>query len=437
MADDDAKLSRGDRRVVWLLGLPTVALALAITVVSTYLPPVASRLTSSTLVIGLLVGGEGLMALWVPIVAGAWSDRLRTRIGGRLPFLLGATPVVVVALVVLGLAHSLGLIALAVAIFFFGYFVAYEPYRALYPDAVPDAAASRAQSTQAISRGAGTGIALIAGGLLLTVGQAAPFIAAAVLLAVAMVTFTVALLRHGKPDEGGAQARGLREAVRSIAGMVREDHTLRLFLVANALWELTLAALKTFVVLYLTAGLHKSQTLATAIIGAFAVVALGGAVLSGKLGDKHGPGRVLSFALPVYGLGFIAPMLTGSLAILPIVFAVAIGGGMVMTLPYALLQQMMPDDADHGAMTGLYSMSRGVGIVAGPLLAALAVTELKGVFSSTHGYAAVWGVCAISTLASYPIIRRVVARRRRERRREERDDAPRSTRGGRAAEATG
>jgi hypothetical protein len=47
-----------------------------------------------------------------------------------------------------------------VAVFFVGYFIAYEPYRAFYPDLVGDEVAGRAQSTQAVWRGVGTGLAV-------------------------------------------------------------------------------------------------------------------------------------------------------------------------------------------------------------------------------------------------------------------------------------
>ena len=43
-----------------------------------------------------------------------------------------------------------------------------------------------------------------------------------------------------------------------------------------------------------------------------------------------------------------------------------------MSLPYALLMPMMPRGA-HGAVTGLYSLSRGVGTSLGPLLAGVAI----------------------------------------------------------------
>src|SRR4051794_4408333 len=175
-------LSGKEKGRLALLGLPTLGLALSITVVSTYLPKVAQQFTSSTVAIGAVVGGEGIMALWVPLVVGPWSDQLRTRLGGRLPFLIAGIPLMAVALVAMGLLRGLGAIALAAAVFFFAYFVAYEPYRALYPDLVGDAdVAGRAQSTQALWRGGGTGIALPPGGGLLSGAPVLPFPAAAVI----------------------------------------------------------------------------------------------------------------------------------------------------------------------------------------------------------------------------------------------------------------
>src|SRR5919197_6641042 len=132
-----------------LLGLPTFGLALAITTVSTYLPTVAREFTTSTVTIGAVVGGEGMMALWVPLVVGPWSDQLRTRIGGRLPFLLSGVPVMALCLVFMGFVGSFGAIAVVAGVFFLAYLVAYEPYRAMYPDLIDDEVAGRAQSTQA------------------------------------------------------------------------------------------------------------------------------------------------------------------------------------------------------------------------------------------------------------------------------------------------
>jgi MFS family permease len=70
-----------------------------------------------------------------------------------------------------------------------------------------------------------------------------------------------------------------------------------------------------------------------------------------------------------------------------------------MALPYALLIPLMPDD-EHGAVTGYYSVSRGLGAWLGPLLAGVAISALRGPFAETDGYQAVWGVCAVAVLLS-------------------------------------
>src|SRR3954447_24783719 len=99
---DERRLRAGEWRALAILGLPTFALALAITTVTTYLPVVASGFAASTVVIGLLIGGAGLMALGLPVAVWAWSARLHPGMGGPLPFVLGAMPLLLAALVLLG-----------------------------------------------------------------------------------------------------------------------------------------------------------------------------------------------------------------------------------------------------------------------------------------------------------------------------------------------
>src|SRR5690349_5692550 len=92
---------REEKRTVALLGVPTMALALVVPMVTTYLPVLAEEFVGSTVVVGVIVGLGGLIALWLPLVVGSWSDRLKTRVGGRVPFLIAAAAVVVVGDVVL------------------------------------------------------------------------------------------------------------------------------------------------------------------------------------------------------------------------------------------------------------------------------------------------------------------------------------------------
>jgi MFS family permease len=112
-----------------------------------------------------------------------------------------------------------------------------------------------------------------------------------------------------------------------------------------------------------------------------------------------GRARVMRWSLVVYGLGLLVPFLTT--AAVPLIVAVpfiAFGGGVTMSLPYALLMPMMPP-GQHGAVTGLYSLSRGLGTSLGPLLAGVAI-QVAG-----HDYRWMWVVCAAAILASIPVMR--------------------------------
>jgi MFS family permease len=392
-----------------VLGLPTFGLALGITTVSSYLPVVASKFTGSSAVIGVLIGGEGLLALFVPLLVGVWSDRLETRLGGRLPFVLVGAPLIAGSLVAMGLAKSLPPIVVAVAIFFAAYYVAYEPYRALYPDLFGDEVAGRAQANQAVWRGAGTIVALASGGVLLSAGTALPFALSAILVVLAIAAFALLMIVASdlRPTRRPGTRAGLGELASKVRKLVTRHAALRAYLFANACWELSLGALKTFIVLYVTAGLGYSLSASSAIIGIVAVVILSGALVSGKLADRVGKLRTMRAGLWVYGATLAVPIFTTAPALLAAAAVViAFGGGMIMSLPYALLMPLMPA-GEHGSLTGFYSLSRGIGMMLGPLLGGLAVETLGGVFGSTDGYAAIWIVCSGAILASLPLLRRL------------------------------
>jgi MFS family permease len=412
------ELSAVEKRVLALLGLPTFGLALAITSVTTYVPLLARQFTSSTAVIGLVIAAEGLVALVVPVAAGAWSDQLRSRLGGRLPFLMVTAPVLGGTLALMGFVPSLPLLALLVGIFFIAYYAGYEPYRALYPDLLRAEIAGRGQSAQALFRGAATGTALIAGGLLFELSPKVPFLVFALLSFAAIAAFASAASRwravRAQEEHG---ARTTRETIRRIVGLVRARPALRAFLFANALWELSLAALKTFVVLFLTAGVGLGMSSAVGVIAIVVVLVLVAAPVSGKLGDRFGKARVVGIALRLYGVGLLVPFFSQSpFVVLPILPLVAFGGGIILTLPYAILMPLMPEQ-EHGLITGFYSFTRGLGILVGPGIAGLAIKALGPSLPSTHGYAAMWLVCSLSILASLAFIPPLRAREAELRRR--------------------
>lgn len=400
---DQATTSREARPLLIVLGLPTFGLAFAITILTTYGPSILLTLTNSPAKVGALIGGEGAFALVVPLISGSLSDRIpaATPAGRRLPFIVVGAPLAAAGLVLLPFVPSYQVAGITILMFFVGYYLYYPPYRAIYADVLPRRLFARAQSAQAVQRGAGLGVALISGGLLLSVWTPLPFVLGAGVLGLATLTLKpVIRLQKGcageVPDEPGSSARDL----------FLRNRKMQAFAVANMLWEFSLAGLKTFIVLYIVRGLGKSTAVASAFIALVAVAYIVGAPVAGRLADRFGIVVVMQWSAAAYGvilcLG-VLPTTAGPMAILLPVGALA--GAILMTLPQALAFTLAPD-AGQGAAAGLVDFSRGVGVVLGPVLVGAAVANSTTVLSGTAGYAIMWPTIGVPVLLSLLLLRR-------------------------------
>lgn len=402
-------LSWPERRFQFSLALPAFGIALAYTLVSTYVPVLINELSGPALT-GLLIGGEGLFALLIPMLAGARSDKLDTRLGGRVPLILGGGLLAVIALILLPLAAgSIALLAAALAVFFVGYFTYYTPYYALYPDLVPYGARGRSLGFQGTLRSAGMLTGLGSGGYLLSLWQPLPFAVGAV----AITVFTTGLFfavrgrRWGHQDK---QRSGTHSGFRAGLSLLQRDSRIRAWFFSNACWEGAVAALRTFAVLYFTVGLGLSLRGASSVLVVVGIGAILAAPAAGKLADKYGHRRVMRLGLWVFTLGLAPALITTStafaIAIMPVAFAAVV----LMTLPYALLMGLLPEREEHGVGAGLFGMSRGIGVLSGALLAGSAADLMENVslltFEDTQGYSAIFMVAALLLLASRPLLRR-------------------------------
>jgi MFS family permease len=151
----------------------------------------------------------------------------------------------------------------------------------------------------------------------------------------------------------------------------------------------------------MTEVLGFSRPVAGFIIGGVAVFVLLASLACGKLADRFGQIRVMACALPVFGIGLIGPLVSADHVVIAatVPFGAA-GGRALMSLPYAILMPLMPEE-DHGVLSGYDSFSRGLGTWMGPLLAGLAITPLAGDFPATQGDQAMWlpvGAAALLSL---------------------------------------
>ncbi len=385
-----------------VLGLGAFGLAWALTTTAAYLPPLLREYTSSTTLVGLVLATEGLFALTLPLVIGPWSDTFHTPLGRRRPFMLVAIGPMAFGLALLAFMPSLWTTALMLFGFFAAYYIYEPPYRGLYPDVLPDAVYGRAQGIQHIFRGVALGCALIGGGVLLHLWTPAPFLAAAAVVSIACLAPVLFVSEDGGH---GRVFEGVGVYVRHSWRVLRRNPDVGRFLIANTAWEGTFAGARTFAVLYMTEGLDESLATSTLVLGVVAVGYVIAAAVAGRIGDRVGLSRVIFVASAVYGVGLLA----GGLGqewhtwYLALVVVVAIAGGMVMTLAWGLLFKLMPAE-DRGAISGLATTTKGIGLVIGPLVAGAAVELLRGELSGTQGYQALWPILGAPILLVMPLV---------------------------------
>ena len=82
-----------------------------------------------------------------------------------------------------------------------------------------------------------------------------------------------------------------------------------------------------------------------------------------------------------------------------------------MTLAWGLLFKLMPPD-ERGAISGLATTTKGVGLVIGPLVAGGVIDLLSSRLGATQGYQALWPVLGVPILLAIPLVARLVGAER-------------------------
>ena len=354
---------------------------------------------------GLVLAAEGFFALTLPLVIGPWSDTFHTPLGRRRPFMLVAVGPMTFALALIAFMPNLWTTALMLFGLFFAYYVYEPPYRGLYPDVLPERVFGRSQGVQHVFRGLAIAGGLIGGGYLFHLWRPAPFLVASGVVSVACL---VPILFVTEDGGHGRVFEGVRTYVAHSWKVLRSNRDVATFLVANTAWEGTFAGARTFVVLYVTVGLDEPLTTSTYILAAVAGGYIVAALVAGRIGDRIGLARVITVASAVYGVGLLAGGLGSEWHAwyLGLIFVVAIAGGMVMTLAWGLLFKLMPP-GERGAVSGLATTTKGVGLVIGPLVAGAVIDILRPHLEETEGYQALWPVLGVPIILAIPLVARL------------------------------
>jgi MFS family permease len=385
----------------------------------TYVPIFLNRFIESKGVIGVVMTLDNLFALFLIPIVSALSDRTRTKIGRRMPYIIVTLPLTAVCFGLIPFSALSGLALLIITIFFLNVFkqAARGPVVALMPDTIPGDYRSEANGVINTMGGIAAIVGTIGLARLMDVkinlpgrgptDEILPFPVAGVLVIVAaLVLFIFIKEKHRAESEQKVKAVDSLKLI--FAG---KDRSALLILIALFVWFLGYQGVLPFIGLYSKEVIGVSSGTAALASGMVAVAYAIFAIPAGIAGHRKGRKAAIRFSLAALTIitlllalhGFLSEgtglsqtvMLLSFFALL---FIFGIFWVTVVTNSFPMLWQMATYD-NMGIYTGLYyTFSQTAAIVAPPI---------TGFIIDLFGFAGIFVFASVCMLAAFLIMRSV------------------------------
>jgi maltose/moltooligosaccharide transporter len=350
---------------------------------------------------GAIMGIDNLAAIFILPLIGIWSDRIRTPIGRRFPFILTMAPLAALGFIVMPLAAGrikpalngsvagnagpFGLFMVATALVLLAMAVLRTPVISLMPDLIPSPLRSKANGVINFMGGIGFVIGSFGLALLFDIKPVYPFLGAAVILITAILLLflttkepAVDSLAHPEEDRSGQEEAGV-SALKGVSVIPRQ-YRKSLFALLGAIFLLFIAyeGIGTFFTSYAVNELGVSEGFAPTLFGLAGVTFILFTIPAGFIGEKFGRRRTINFGIVLFGLDMMLGYFANSSVQMGIVLAISgIGWALINVNTLPMVIDTTEDERLLGTYTGLYYLASQVGAAVAPLMMG-AVIDLFG-----------------------------------------------------------
>jgi Na+/melibiose symporter-like transporter len=339
--------------------------------------------------IGFFMTLDNIAALLIQPPVGAWSDRLRTPIGRRMPFILIGAPIAALAFGLIPLAGILPLFVACTSTLLLSMALWRTPVIALMPDITPSQFRSQANGIINFMGGVGAIVSFLLGAQLYKLNPAFPFWLGSVLVVLSSL-LVFALIREPKVYETSAEKPSMIASLKEVSR--DPDRSALRILLAIFFWFLGYNAVEAFFTLYAQKHLGLPEADGARLLGQlsfiFVLMALPAGYIGARLGRRRTimTGLVFMMAVLVAIAAFSVATLVQPLTRLPLLGVVPVIGLLLMVggAAWALINinslPMVVDmtDAAHlGTFTGMYYLFSTLAAIAGPNVNGL-IIQLAG-----------------------------------------------------------
>ncbi len=329
-------------------------------------------------VIGFFMTLDNIAALFIQPPVGVWSDRLRTGIGRRMPFIVIGAPISAAAFGLIPIAAILPFFVACTSTLLLSMAFWRTPVIALMPDITPSEKRSQANGIINLMGGLGAIISFLGGSALYKMNPSFPFwLGSALVLVSAILVFV--FIREPRDYEESEKQPDMFESLREV--FQDEDKSALRILFAIFFWFLGYTAIEAFFTLYAKNYLGMNEADGSRLLGHLSLFFVLFALVAGLIGGRIGRRVTISFgiimlAALIAGIYFTPPAtLTTVLAKLPVLGQIPVLSIFLMLagIAWALINiNSLPMVVDMttaarlGTFTGLYYLFSTLSAIAGP-----------------------------------------------------------------------
>src|SRR6202049_1062743 len=364
--------------------------------------------------IGSAIGIGGFLAMTVPPLVGAWSDRLNTRFGRRRPIMVAGTLLTIPGLLILMAANNYAQIVAGYVVIQFFFNGAQAAYAGIIPDVVPAQQVGKASGFLATMTQLGIGGGL--GVTSLMTGNRAIYLVMGAVAALSLIPTVWAARTEGMQPIEPAPHRSLGESVREFARPFHEGDF------AWVIFTRLMVSSGITVVLYFLVNFFKDVVLApttSAAAGSFTsnwelvvvATALPFGFFGGQLSDRIHRRKVFVYlsgaAQSLVALTFIL----FSPRSIPLVFALGvaygIGYGLYFAVDWALAVDTLPDKTKSAKDMGLFHVALTLPQAILPLFGGALIDSLNRSVGGNAGYRVVFSSAVVFLFVGTVLVSRI------------------------------
>ncbi len=334
---------------------------------------------------GFIMTLDNIAAFFIQPLMGPVSDRTRTRLGRRMPWILAFAPLSALAFAAIplgplmispGLSGNLAALKGPFAITMVSAIVMVlcmalwrTPMFALMPDLFPSPLRSKANALINIMSGIGGIIAFAAGGMLFGMFAALPFWFGAAVTLAATGVLVLSIREPALPAEapGAKGVPGVLARLRALPPARRKS--LALLVLTVFCYMVGYMAIETFFSSFAVTALGLKPSLAAVLLAISYVSFLAFALPAAAVAKRFGRKRTVAAGLAIFGLGLLAIWLFPTL---PVVAAMLFLGGFGWALVnincFPMILDTSTDESLSGTFSGLYFIATTLAGTLGPIL---------------------------------------------------------------------